>query len=222
MTFRGLHQCLKAQLTAAFIQDIFKFIRSTIFGYNIYLTIAFGTFSYTLLLTYVKKHILEFTISMGAYINISNTSSTWAFSFSQQHIKRLGGVPHSSKHEEDRPEWFRHTIQLTKGKFCHQLRAVTQYKQGGLSNKSSSGEKGPPCHKSISQSGWKTKLKGNGWVKTMNDGANTSKRKQWWEWLPLFSQRRVKPMSIDQELLSLSRDINIWYKYNPSPYNWDR
>ena len=48
MSFWGLHQCLKAQLIAAFIQDIFKLIRLAIFGYNIYLTIAFGTFSYTL------------------------------------------------------------------------------------------------------------------------------------------------------------------------------
>ena len=44
----GLHQCLKAQLIAAFIRDIFKLIRSTIFGYSIYLTIAFGAFSYTI------------------------------------------------------------------------------------------------------------------------------------------------------------------------------
>ena len=27
----------------------------------------------------------------------------------------------------------------------------------------------------------KTKLEGNGWVETMNDGANTSNPKQWWE-----------------------------------------
>ena len=26
-----------------------------------------------------------------------------------------------------------------------------------------------------------TKIEGNGWVKTVNDGANTSKPKQWWE-----------------------------------------
>ena len=78
---------------------------------------------------------------MGAYINISNTSSTWAFSFSQQHLKWPGGVLHNVKHRDNRPEWFRHTIQLTKGKFCYQLKAETQYKQGGLSNKGSSEEK---------------------------------------------------------------------------------
>ena len=27
----------------------------------------------------------------------------------------------------------------------------------------------------------KTKLEGNGWVETVNDEANTSKPKQWWE-----------------------------------------
>ena len=65
-------------------------------------------------------------------------------------------------------------------------------------------------------------MEGNGWVKTVDDGANTNKPKQWWEWLPLFSLRRVKPMSIDQELPSLTKDINTQYKIQPSPYNYDR
>ena len=33
----------------------------------------------------------------------------------------------------------------------------------------------------ISQEVSRFKLEGNGWVETMNDGANTSKPKQWWE-----------------------------------------
>ena len=115
MSFWGLHQCLKAQLIAAFIQDIFKFTRSTIFGYNIYLTIAFldlflipfeEYFSISLLLTfftYVKKHsFLAFSFSMAAHKTFSNTSSTWAFSFIQQHLKWPGGVLlHSAKHRDN-------------------------------------------------------------------------------------------------------------------------
>ena len=56
MTLLGLHQCLKAQLIAAFIQDIFNFIRLVIFGYSIYLTISFGTFSYTLQGVFLAFH----------------------------------------------------------------------------------------------------------------------------------------------------------------------
>ena len=86
----GLHQCLKAQLITAFIQDIFKFIRSTIFGYSIYLTIAFldlflypsrGIFSISLLLpffSYVKKHSLAFLFSMGTYITSQVTRGSSA------------------------------------------------------------------------------------------------------------------------------------------------
>ena len=33
----------------------------------------------------------------------------------------------------------------------------------------------------ISQEVSRVKLEGNGWVETMNDEANTSKPKQWWE-----------------------------------------
>ena len=113
---------------------------------------------------------------MGAYINVSNTSSTWAFRFSQQHLKWSGGVLHSPKHRDNRPKWFRNTIQLTKGKFCHQLGAKTRYKQGGLSNKGSSREK--ILHATSQVVSWvKTKLEGNGWVETVKHETNTSKPK---------------------------------------------
>ena len=129
-----------------------------------------GYFSISLLLpffTYVKKHSFIIFIFHGRIFNISNISSTWAFSFSQ-HLKWSRGVLNSAKHWDNRPKLFRHTIQLTKRKFCHQIRAETQNKQGGLSNKGSSGEKGPPCHKPRSHSGWKQSWKVmDGWRQWM-------------------------------------------------------
>ena len=156
MTLLGLHQCLKAQLIAAFIRDIF-------YKVSVFFIIAFWTFSYTLqgvfyhfidlaLFTYVKKHNFIIFIFHGRIFNIFHIGRTWAFIFSQQHLKWLEGILHSAKHRDNRPEWFRHTIQLTKGKFCHQLRAETQHKHGGFPTKVLAG-KGPPCHKSSSKSG---------------------------------------------------------------------
>ena len=80
MSFWGLHQCLKAQLIVAFIQDIFKFTRSAIFEYSIYLTISFlDLFLYpsrSILAFHcscpfshmLRNTVLAFSFSMGAYI----------------------------------------------------------------------------------------------------------------------------------------------------------
>ena len=75
MTLLGLHQCLKAQLIAAFIQDIF-------YKVSVFFIIAFWNFSYTLqgvfqhfisltLFTYVKKQSFIIFIFHGRIFNIS-------------------------------------------------------------------------------------------------------------------------------------------------------
>jgi len=160
----GTSPVLKSTANRSFHLGHIYFIRSAIFGYSIFLTIAFldlflypsrGILAFHCSCPFshmLRNTVYHFLFSMSAYITFSNTSSTWAFSFSQQHLKWPGGVLHSAKHWDNRPEWFRHTIQLTKGKFCHQLRAETQYKQGGLSNKGSSLSSQPLICK---RSGWK-------------------------------------------------------------------
>ena len=78
----GLHQCLKAQLITAFIQDIFIFIRSTIFGYSILLTIAFLD-----LFLYPSRGILAFHCSCHFSHMLRNT--VLAFSFSMGAYKHF-------------------------------------------------------------------------------------------------------------------------------------
>ena len=73
-------------------------------------------FSTSLLLPFLhmlRNTVLHFHFPW-AHIQYFNTSSTWAFSFNQQHLKWPGGVLHNAKHRDNRPEWFRHTIQLAK------------------------------------------------------------------------------------------------------------
>ena len=82
MILLGLHQCLKAQLITAFIQDIFILIRSAIFWIQHIFNHCFFTFSYILqgvfqhfialaLFTYVKKHSFTIFIFRGRIFNIS-------------------------------------------------------------------------------------------------------------------------------------------------------
>ena len=71
----GLHQCLKAQLIAAFIWDTFKFISSSIFGYSIYLTIAFLD-----LFLYPSRSILAFHCSCPFSHMLRNTILAFSFS----------------------------------------------------------------------------------------------------------------------------------------------
>ena len=142
----GLHWCLKAQLIAAFIRDIFVFIRSAIFGYIIFLTIAFLD-----IFLYPSRGILAFHCSCPFSHMLRNIVSAFSFSigayitFPIQVVHELSVLANNIS--SDQREFCTvpniGTTQLTKSKFCHQLKAETQYKQGGLSNKGCSEERSP-------------------------------------------------------------------------------
>ena len=160
----GLHQCLKAQLITAFIRDIFIFIRSAIFGYSIFLTISFldlflypsrGILAFHCsfpFLHMLRNTVLQFSFSMGAY-SIFQYKQYMSFQFQPTTSQVTRGSSAQCQTSGQPTRMIQAYNPTYQGKFCHQLRAETQYKQGGLSNKSSSRENNPPCQKSRSQSG---------------------------------------------------------------------
>ena len=87
MTLLGLHRCLKAQLIAAFIRDIFIFIRSAIFGYSIFLTIVFLD-----LFLYPSRGILAFHCSCPFSHMLRNTILTFSFSMGAYKIFQMQAV----------------------------------------------------------------------------------------------------------------------------------